>query len=129
MWIGSLPLSNKLALVVLHCIASSAWLRACSNLKPGTSRFVAALPVILCNVTLPVLFDPRTHIVTTAVMAFVLVWLSNFKVLAWCINRGPFAHKLPLAQMVAIQGLPITPLQGVSCQRTVRMQALGENVV
>ena len=49
--------------------------------KPaGTQRILAALPLLAANLFLPLLFDQQQEIISRCVSAFLMAWLTNFKV-------------------------------------------------
>lgn len=74
-------LGQRVLLVLLHCLIASVWLqKQAKRHPPGWSRLLVALPVIVLNMTVPLLIDPASEVCTGAAVAFQLVWLSSFKV-------------------------------------------------
>ncbi len=82
-------LALRLLLVVLHCAAASAWLHAQAKRRPpGWPRLAVAAPVVLMNMVVPLLIDPKAEICTAAAVSFELVWLSSFKARRAALLRG-----------------------------------------
>ena len=50
------------------------------RISSAAGRLLAALPVVLVNCALPLVFDRLTEFVTRACYLLLLVWLTNFKV-------------------------------------------------
>ena len=73
-------LTQRLLLVLLHCVLASVWLHALGKrCAPGWSRLAVAAPVVLMNMVVPLLIDPVAEVCTAAAVAFELMWLSTFK--------------------------------------------------
>ncbi|GMH38430.1 hypothetical protein BSKO_06314 [Bryopsis sp. KO-2023] len=78
----------------------SGWLRVLGcPAKPGLQRFLVCFPVVLGNCMIPLLFDAASVKESTSfarqalkiVTAYVFMWMTNCKVLAFCLNRGMLA--------------------------------------
>ena len=73
-------LTQRLLLVLMHCILASVWLHTLAKrCAPGWSRLAVAAPVVLMNMVVPLLIDPVAEVCTAAAVAFELMWLSTFK--------------------------------------------------
>ena len=51
-----------------------------TRLQPGKQRLVAAAPALAATCVLPLLFSRQHEVVTLVAVAFLHVWLANFKV-------------------------------------------------
>jgi hypothetical protein len=86
------------------------WVRlVICNLRPGKQRLLAATPVLATTCMLPLFFAHDTEVVTTVAVAFVHVWLTNFKVLGLALDRGPLTLPLSALQFATVLLAPITP--------------------
>ncbi len=80
-----------------------------SKSRAGWPRAYAALPVLLINSFLPALFRDNTEVISKATFLLCSMWISNFKLLALCLDRGSLIRPWTLAQFIAIYLVPITP--------------------
>lgn len=74
------PYAHRLVVALICPAACTLWLYALRYLKPGLSRQLAALPVLICNTLVPLLFNPRHEWVSCFLAEFQLTWLCNWKV-------------------------------------------------
>ena len=66
---------------LVYCCCSAAWVKhLVLSQRPGWSRGLAVLPLVVCNCCAPMAFDVETEIVSVGICAFLLFWLANFKV-------------------------------------------------
>ena len=80
------------------------------KLRPGWPRLVACVPIFAFNFCSPALFDEETQLISKLILNLCFVWLSNFKVFALCLDRGPLSTKaLSPTQFYALYIAPITP--------------------
>lgn len=87
-------LAVRLGLLAGGGCLSSWWMKEhVSKTNPGIQRFSYSLPVILLNHALPFLFvvAPSDQLIRIT-LAFLTAWISNFKILAFCLNRGPLCN-------------------------------------
>lgn len=90
-------LTQRLLLVLLHCVLASVWLHALAKrCAPGWSRLAVAAPVVLMNMGVPLLIDPVAEVCTAAAVAFELMWLSTFKARRPSQLCGQLQHVLVL---------------------------------
>ncbi|MED6118600.1 hypothetical protein PIB30_004204 [Stylosanthes scabra] len=70
----------------------------------GSSRFAAIFPAILIILLLPLRL---TSIHFGGPSAFILSWLTTFKLLLFSFGKGPLHHHLPLRHFLTLSLLPI----------------------
>ncbi len=94
---------------VLSVLAAAAMLLHARKCDPGVGRLILALPFLVVNLCLPLLI-PSSQVVARACASGQFAWWSNFKIIAFCCNRGPLVGQglKPFALMLA---LPVSPLQ------------------
>lgn len=91
-----LPSSNYFERIFIWQIAiwSSGYLIATQRRRPpGLARLIFALPLAILNFILPRLFDGKDDAMTAVIVFMTTAGLSNFKLLAWVMNRGPLAEQ------------------------------------
>lgn len=107
--------STRVLLLLAYCVASVPWVRIiAATWSPGPMSFLGVLPVLVINTVAPLTFRSPSEILSVFVVSFVLTWLSSFKVLALCLNRGPLAqHRndrfVPFALYMLLPLLPEDP--------------------
>lgn len=105
---------------LLVCVSATYARVAIRRCKPGSSRLISALPVLLGNVYLPTLFRSQSDIVVCSLVCLCLLWLCNLKVLAMCYERGPLCQSRSALQFLTIFALPVTPrekaVDGMPCE-------------
>lgn len=109
--LGSLRYEEALAVAAGSSVLGSLWLYWWDKrTRPGMSRLLVALPVVGAYLVLPALFSRTLAATTIILLCFNNLWLANFKILQWIINRGPLTHRAftPL-QFIAVGITPITP--------------------
>ncbi|KAI3703786.1 hypothetical protein L1987_73981 [Smallanthus sonchifolius] len=74
-----------------------------STLPTGIYRFISLLPIFYLFTILPLLLSSAF---ATAVAAFFLTWLTNFKLILFAFNHGPLYPQKTLIQFIAIASLP-----------------------
>ena len=52
------------------------------NLKTGSPRLLAGVPILIVNTLAPCIFDPVSEFITRGCCLLLLTWLANFKVKA-----------------------------------------------
>ena len=78
---SSLPLTLRLSITALFCVCISVWTRyVVSRRQVGLPRFLAALPVVLGNCLIPLIFSAEAEVCSRTGMTFCFVWLCNAKV-------------------------------------------------
>ena len=77
--------------------------------QPGWPRFFAAGPILLINCSVASLFVDDTEVISKALFLLCSFWISNFKLLALCLNRGSLTRPWTFAQFAALYLVPITP--------------------
>lgn len=91
------------------------------KLRPGWPRFLACVPVFAFNFCSVALFDEKTQLISKLILNLCFVWLSNFKVFALCLNRGPLSRKLTALQFYALYVAPITPRDELRGEQTFKL--------
>ncbi|GMH46071.1 hypothetical protein BSKO_14035 [Bryopsis sp. KO-2023] len=118
-----------------YVVGSSAWMKyVAPKVKPGWKRFFVVLPLLLANFMLPFLFKRKQlEELARIAAAFLIMWLSSFKILAHCINRGPLCsdftgkeRKWSFLQFTAILLLPLLPTEGEEVKIGDSQQVLGK---
>lgn len=87
----SMGLATKVSLLYAYWWLMALWAYAVVTRAPaGWARLALALPLVLFNLAAPLLLDYRTEplLITPLAGAFSL---SAFKLLAFCLDRGPLA--------------------------------------
>jgi hypothetical protein len=115
-----LAYSQALGLLISTQLAGALYLHVLNykGISPGFPRLIAALPVILLNLTAPLLFNRATDATTIVLVAFNTAWLSSFKILLWGINRSALSAKnLRASQFAAMLLAPLTPVSESSAVR------------
>uniref|UniRef100_M1BD82 Acyltransferase n=1 Tax=Solanum tuberosum TaxID=4113 RepID=M1BD82_SOLTU len=79
-----------------------------TRIPSGILRLLFVLPVVYFFLILPL---DLTSLHLGAPTIFYLVWLSNFKILLFCFDRGPLSSysSLPLLHFLSIALLPVKP--------------------
>ncbi|GMH38431.1 hypothetical protein BSKO_06315 [Bryopsis sp. KO-2023] len=85
-----------LAVFLNGCLSSYYLKRFCATSTPGFWRLLVACPTILFNFLIPVMFDERIvkqssemwGAILSIYTSFLVAWLSNQKIIAYCLNRG-----------------------------------------
>ena len=100
-------------------IWSSGYLIASQRARPpGSSRLVVALPIAILNFILPLLFDGENDAMSAAIVFMATAGLSNFKLLAWVMNRGPLAEMwLTKTQCAAVYVFTVIPVKEISTEQ------------
>ncbi|XP_057757413.1 probable long-chain-alcohol O-fatty-acyltransferase 5 [Arachis stenosperma] len=96
----------NLIMVWTTAAATVCYCRAIGNFIPkgGSSRFAAIFPAIVILLLLPLRL---TSVHLGGPTAFILSWLTTFKLLLFSFGKGPLHHLLPLRQFVPLSLLPI----------------------
>ena len=76
----SVPYFFRFCLFVLLGLLQVPWLQRIRRKLAGQPRFLAALPLLLGNLLLPLIFDQQLEIVSRCISALLMAWLTNFKV-------------------------------------------------
>lgn len=112
---------QKLAYSSVVICASAAYVRSVvRRCRPGRSRLLSALPILICNFYLPTVFRNRSDIVICALVCLCQLWLCNLKVLALCFERGSLCEQYSPLQFLAVFALPVTPNKGENAGTHVR---------
>ncbi|KAI8470185.1 MAG: hypothetical protein J3K34DRAFT_510765 [Monoraphidium minutum] len=108
-----LPWAARMQLAGAAALLAAALLAPLRRLPPGAARAAAALPLLVpVNLVIPLLFDPRSEIISRAVSAASFAWMANCKVAAFCLGRGALAaQEWGLLRSALICALPIVPRQ------------------
>lgn len=77
--------------------------------QPGWPRLLAAVPILFINCSFASLFKDDTEVISKALFLLCSFWISNFKLLALCLNRGSLVRPWTSAQFTALYLVPITP--------------------
>jgi len=72
-------------------------------------RLILSLPFLAANLCLPFLI-PSEQVVARACASGQFAWWSNFKIIAFCCNRGPLVG-LDLKAFALVLALPVSPLE------------------
>eukprot|EP00884_Botryococcus_braunii_P018070 jgi/Botrbrau1/4947/Bobra.0122s0025.1 len=108
-----LPYSIRLQAVGAYALASALWTYSIVRPLPiGWQRFIAATPIIAGHLLIPFLLNPQEDVLTLFGVSFCFAWLSVFKVLQLCANRGPLRQRFGFSHFFAIFLLPILPRSG-----------------
>eukprot|EP00884_Botryococcus_braunii_P022804 jgi/Botrbrau1/9207/Bobra.0028s0004.2 len=111
----NLPYTWRVTVVSVYCIASAVWsYKVVRPLPAGSWRFGAAVPVIAGHILIPFLMSREHDLLTLLVLSFTLTWLSLFKVLQLCANRGPLPKFRSFLPFITIFFLPVLPDDGKS---------------
>ena len=80
------------------------------NLKPGWQRAVVGIPLVILNFLLPQLFHGARDIFLAIISFMSTAGVTNSKLLAWVLNRGPLTTPgLTPGQRAAIYALVLNP--------------------
>lgn len=77
--------------------------------EAGWRRVCAVTPVLAVNCLLPAVFHDTDEVLTKSMFLICLFWLSNFKVLALCLDRGPLPKQYSLMRFLVVYLIPIVP--------------------
>lgn len=107
-----------LSVLVLNLACAFYVAKVVRQRKAGWSRFLPATPVLLYNCAVAACFLDDKEVVTKSIFMVSSFWVSNFKLLALCLDRGSLTlqHPWTFCQFAALYLMPITP----------RSQPLGE---
>ncbi|KAJ9525612.1 hypothetical protein QJQ45_003377 [Haematococcus lacustris] len=106
-----IELLAKLLAIQLYAVLSALWVvRAVRPAPAGLPRLLRSLPVVIADLVAPLWLDPGTEALPITPVAGVLS-LSAFKLLAFCMNRGPLALPLSPISFFTTLLLPIVPAQ------------------
>ena len=104
---------QKLAYSGVVVCASAAYVQSVvRRCRPGCSRLVSALPIVICNVYLPTFFRNRSDIVVCSLVCLCQLWLCNLKILALCFERGSLCERYSPVQFLTVFALPVIPTKG-----------------
>jgi hypothetical protein len=97
-------------------IWSSGYLVATQRHRsPGVTRLTLAVPLAALNFILPLLFDGKDDAMTAVIVFMTTTGLSNFKLLAWAMNRGPLTESwLTKMQFAAVYVFTVTPTRSTA---------------
>lgn len=76
------------------------------RLPPGTTALLAAVPLVILNYAVPLLFDPVAEICTRACVLLLLMWLGSFKVRS---SAGRLTQQLAIQPTVTAPRSPFHP--------------------
>ncbi|KXZ44759.1 hypothetical protein GPECTOR_62g874 [Gonium pectorale] len=109
------PLVSKVLLLYAYAALTALWvLAAVRRQRPGWARLSAAAPVVIGNLLIPLVLDHQGELAEPLIITpFAGVFsLAAFKLLAFCIGRGPMVPSwLTPAQFSGVFLLPIVPIQ------------------
>ena len=104
------PYSVRLGLVAALNLSCALYVaKVIRRCKAGWPRFLLAIPVIVVNCYVPLLFLDETEVVSKALFLLCSFWISNFKLLALCLDRGSLTRRWTFAQFAALYSAPIMP--------------------
>ncbi|PNH08288.1 Acyl-CoA--sterol O-acyltransferase 1 [Tetrabaena socialis] len=107
-----IPQNLRFAALSLIFILLAVWLKlVVARLPLGVSRFLGCLPLLVAGLCAPYIFSEEEILPRTSAL-FILSWLGNFKVLAFCLGREPLRESMTVAQIAATLLLPIFPKAG-----------------
>lgn len=77
-----LSYSTRLEILLVYCLLGGLYLYyVASKTEAGTmKRTVASIPILIGNMSVPFLFDPKKEVCTAMAICFLLAWLGTFKV-------------------------------------------------
>jgi hypothetical protein len=106
-------------------IWSSGYLIATQRHQPpGFPRLTVALPLAILNFILPLLFDGKDDTMTAVIVFMTTAGLSNFKLLAWVMNRGPLAESwLTRMQCAAVYVFTVIPAKEKTTRTTTTLSS------
>ncbi|PNH01863.1 putative long-chain-alcohol O-fatty-acyltransferase 1 [Tetrabaena socialis] len=106
------PVLGRLALLYAYAAIVALWAALLvRRLRPGWLRFLAALPVVVGNLLVPLVLDHEQEPLLITPLAGVFS-LAAFKLLALSIGRGPLAPAwLTPLQFAGVFLLPTIPIQ------------------
>ncbi|KAL4856101.1 Alanine--tRNA ligase [Chlorella vulgaris] len=111
---AALTLHQAYGVTAAVMLVGGLWLFvAGKRLAPGAARLVAAAPVVVANVLLPLaLFCRWEECTSLLLISFNCSWIAAFKALSWAVDRGALCMQpggFPLSQFLAVYVSPITP--------------------
>lgn len=95
--------------------------------KPGWARLALSVPVVIYNCLVGFAFDVETETITKGVFLLCCFWISNFKLLALCLNRGSLTRSWTYAQFASLYLAPITPQDEVPGKQHVWIHIFAVN--
>ncbi|GIL54911.1 hypothetical protein Vafri_10609 [Volvox africanus] len=75
----------------------------------GSARVITALPVFVINTICPWIFNWNEELLLRVSTVFILSWMCNFKVLAFCWGRPPLWESMTVPQFAVAILLPLFP--------------------
>lgn len=104
------PMAAKFQYLGVLSVVAAFWIREVgSRTQPGLARLAFATPFVLANLFSIFLFDNEAELIARVLVAFTLGWHSAFKLLAFCLGRGPLTLSWTFPQLVALYLLPLFP--------------------
>ena len=91
----------------LHLACACFVAKVVRRAEAGWRRVCAVTPVLAVNCLLPAVFHDTDEVVTKSMLLICLFWLSNFKALALCLDRGPLLKQLSLNRLLVVYLIPI----------------------
>ena len=75
----------RMRIMVAAGLISALYLRSIvSKVAPGGKSLILTVPVLLVNLSMPLMFDKTAEILSMVTMLLALTWLASFKV---CVSR------------------------------------------
>ena len=102
------------AAYALNLICAFYVARVVRRREPGWPRLLLAIPVIIANSSVALLFVDDAEVISKALFLLCSFWISNFKLLALCLNRGSLTRSWTFAQFAALYMVPIVPRDQLS---------------
>ncbi|GMH40642.1 hypothetical protein BSKO_08546 [Bryopsis sp. KO-2023] len=102
----------RFVVLVSYFLLVSFWVsKVIRPRKPGWSRVVPALPVLLLNVFIPTMFHHVEERMLYTTLVFILYWMVPVKVLSYCMNRGvlTIVEDNPFLHIFIIVACPVVP--------------------
>ncbi|KAK4426556.1 Acyl-CoA--sterol O-acyltransferase 1 [Sesamum alatum] len=97
---------------------------AAKHVPIGLSRFLALLPVVILNLSLPLTLHTM-HLGGST--AFFLAWLANFKLLMFAFGKGPLSDpSVSLPRFAALACLPIKSAASIADEKLARLKKTDE---
>lgn len=91
----------------LHLACACFVAKVVRRAEAGWRRVCAVTPVLAVNCLLPAVFHDTDEVVTKSMLLICLFWLSNFKALALCLDRGPLLKQHSLNRFLVVYLIPI----------------------